>query len=249
MLLDGMDGTLKVQCSTWLIVSSSVDQSSEETRRYLRLLHPKDSTFPVATMPRMLPDLGVEAQRPGTTDIRSWLSHANKLASCEAADQDLDSPADPCRVSSNLAGQECGAGVYAGTSLLGSAEGRTADSATISTVLYADSGCAGFVLRVTNASSCTDFLTVFNWKVALFPVHRGSAMDHLGMDIFSLVGDMEAVRIRASQAGVLALHRALVREMWTTKSSPLWGARDPPNRSSINHRSRSTPAKTVSRAK
>lgn len=143
----------------------------------------------------------------------------------------------------------CGAGVYAGTSLLGSAEGRTADSATISTVLYADSGCAGFVLRVTNASSCIDFLTVFSLKVAPFPVHQGFAMDHPRMGISSLVGDMGAVRTRASQAGVLALHQVWVRERWTTKSSQPWGARDLHNRSSTNHRSRSTRAKTASHDK
>lgn len=78
MPLDGMGGTLRVQCSTWWIVNSSVDKSSEETGRYLRLLHPKDSTFPVATMLRMLLDLGVEVLRLETTDIKSWSSHANK---------------------------------------------------------------------------------------------------------------------------------------------------------------------------
>ena len=54
-LLDGMDGTLRVQCNTWLIVSSSnsTDKSSEETERYLHLLHHKASISPVATMPLM----------------------------------------------------------------------------------------------------------------------------------------------------------------------------------------------------
>ena len=72
MLLDVMDGTLRVQCNTWSIVSSSnsADKSSEETERYLHLLHHKDSTFPVATMPPMQPDLGVEAPRQGTMDIK-----------------------------------------------------------------------------------------------------------------------------------------------------------------------------------
>jgi hypothetical protein len=114
------------------------------------------------------------------------------------AAQDLDSPVDPCRVSSSLADQVCGAVVCAGTSLPGSAEGRTADLATISTVLYAGSGCAGFVPRATSASSCIDFQTVCSWKVVLFLVRPGSSMAHLGMDISSLAADTGAVRIRAS---------------------------------------------------
>ena len=162
--------------------------------------------------------------------------------------QDLDTPVDPCRVSSSLADQVCGAVVCAGTSLLGSAAGRTADLATVLTVLYAGSGCAGFMPRATSASSCTDFQTVFSWKVVLFLVHPGSPMGHLGRDISSLA-DTEAVRIRASEAGVLVLRRAWVRERWTRRNSLLWGARDLSDRSSINHRSRSIRAKTASRDK
>lgn len=69
-----MDGTLRVQCSTWLIVSSSnsADKSNEVTEHYLRLLHPKDSIFQAATILPMLLGLAVEAPRPGTTDIRYW---------------------------------------------------------------------------------------------------------------------------------------------------------------------------------
>ena len=163
--------------------------------------------------------------------------------------QDLDTPVDPCRVSSSLADQVCRVVLCASTSLLGSAAGRTADLAMVLTVLYAGSGCAGFMPRATSASSCTDFQTVFSWKVVLFLVHPGSPMAHLGRDISSLVADMEAVRIRATEAGVLALRRAWVRERWTRKESPLWGARDLPDRSSINHRSRSIRAKTALRDK
>ena len=69
--LDRMDGTLRVQCNTWLIVSSSnsADKSSEETGCYLHLHH-KASIFPVATMALMQLDLGVEAPRQGTMDIK-----------------------------------------------------------------------------------------------------------------------------------------------------------------------------------
>ena len=67
-----MDGTLRVQCNTWLIVSSSnsADKSSEETERYLHLLHHKASISPVAAMPLMQLDLGVEEPRQGTMDIK-----------------------------------------------------------------------------------------------------------------------------------------------------------------------------------
>ena len=133
----------------------------------------------------------------------------------------------------------------AGTSLLRSDEGRTADLATISTVLYAGSGCAGFLRRATSASSSIDFQAVCSWKVVLFLVHPGSAMAHLGMDISSLVADT-AVRIRASEARVLVLHREWVRERWATKNAPLWGARDLLDR---NHHSRSIRAKPASRDK
>ena len=95
----------------------------------------------------------------------------------------------------------------AGTSVLGSDEGRTADLATIATVLCAGSGCAGFLRRASSASSCIDFQTVCSWKVVLSLVHPGSAMAPLGMDIFSLVADA-AVRIRASEARALVLCRA-----------------------------------------
>ena len=72
MLLGGMDGSLRVQCNTWLIVSSSnsADKSSEETEHYLHHLHHNYSIFPVAIMPLMQPDLGVEASRQGTMDIK-----------------------------------------------------------------------------------------------------------------------------------------------------------------------------------
>ena len=133
--------------------------------------------------------------------------------------------------------------------LLGSAEGRTADLATVLTVLYAGSGCAGFVPRATSTSSCIDFQTVFSWKVVLFLVHPGSPMAHLGRDITSLAADTEAVRIRASEAGVLVLRRAWVRERWVRRNSLLWGARGLSDRGSINHRSRSIRAKTASRDK
>ena len=136
----------------------------------------------------------------------------------------------------------------AGSSLLGSDEGRTTDLATIATVLCAGSGCAGFLRRASSASSCTDFQTVYSWQVVLFLVRPGSAMAHLGMEISSLVADT-AVRIRASEAGVLVLRRVWVRERWTTKNSPHWGAQDLLDRSSINHHSRSIRAKTVSRDK
>ena len=122
--------------------------------------------------------------------------------------QDLDSPADPCRVSSSLADQVCGAVVCAGTSLLRSDEGRTVDLATISAVLCAGAGCAGFLRRASSASSCIDFQTVYSWKVVLSLVHPGSAMPPLGTNISSLVSDTEAVRIRASEAGVLVLRQA-----------------------------------------
>ena len=137
----------------------------------------------------------------------------------------------------------------AGTSLLRSDEGRTTDLATIVTVLCAGSGCAGFSRRASSASSCIDFQTVCSWKVVLSLVHPGSAMAPLGMDISNLAADAEAVRIRASEAGVLVLRWAWVGERWTTKNSPLWGARDLPDRSSINHHSLSIRAKTASRDK
>ena len=72
MLLDGMDGTLRVEYNTRLSVSSSnsADKSSEETEHYLHHLHHNYSIFPVAVMPLMQPDLGVEAFRQGTIDIK-----------------------------------------------------------------------------------------------------------------------------------------------------------------------------------
>ena len=72
MLLDGMDGTLRVEYNTRLSVSSSnsADKSSEEAERYLHHLYHNHSIFLVATMPSMQPDLGVEAPRLGTMEIK-----------------------------------------------------------------------------------------------------------------------------------------------------------------------------------
>ena len=134
----------------------------------------------------------------------------------------------------------------AGTSLLGSDDGRTADLDTIATVLYAGSDCAVFLRRATSASSCIDFQAVCSWKVVLFLVHPGSAMAHLGMDISSLVADT-AVRIRASEAGVLSPAPGMGQ--MDDEEFPARGARDLPDRSSINHHSRSIRAKTASRDK
>ena len=63
---------LRARCNTWLIVSSSnsAGQSSEETEHYLHHLHRNYSTFPVAIMPLLQPDLDVEAPRRGTIDIK-----------------------------------------------------------------------------------------------------------------------------------------------------------------------------------
>ena len=199
-----MDGTSRVPCSTWLIVSSS-NSSSEGTERYLPLPHRKDSTFPAVTILRTPLDLGVEALRRGAMRPKSWSSPANKSASCEAAAQGPGSPTDPCRVNRSLADPVCEAvAVYAGTSSLGSAEEPTAGSATISTVLYVGSGCAAFVLRVTSASLCTDFRTACSLKAALPLEHLGTAMAHPELGFSSLAGGMGV----ASRAGVLVQRRA-----------------------------------------
>ena len=101
-----MDRTLRVQCNTWLIVSSNniADKSSEETERYLPLVHHKYITFPIATIPPMSPDLGVEAPRRGTMDIKLLPYHANRLGFMRGGRPGPEFPSGPMPRQQQLGG-------------------------------------------------------------------------------------------------------------------------------------------------